>query len=78
MLHQSIYLYTHPSKINFQKKGGVGDTPKTGQFYNYHKKPTPMIKLTLLSQITRLLPCHLFHDIVKYHQSDTYSKEIEW
>ena len=36
-----------------------------------------MIKLTLLSQITSLLPRHLFHDIVKHHQSDKYSKGID-
>ena len=36
-----------------------------------------MIKLALLSQITSLLPRHLFHDIVKHHQSDKYSKGID-
>ncbi len=36
-----------------------------------------MIKLTLLSQITSLLPRHLFHDIVKHHKSDKYSKGID-
>ena len=36
-----------------------------------------MIKLTLLSQITSLLPRHLFHDIVNKYQSDKYSKGID-
>ncbi|MDK2908745.1 MAG: hypothetical protein PWR20_312 [Bacteroidales bacterium] len=36
-----------------------------------------MVKLTLFSQITSLIPRQLFADIVKKYEGDKYSKEID-
>ncbi|MBC7124552.1 MAG: DUF4372 domain-containing protein [Bacteroidales bacterium] len=36
-----------------------------------------MVKLTLFSQITSLIPRHIFSDIVKKYNGDKYSKGID-
>lgn len=41
------------------------------------QKPTPMVNLSLFSQITSLIPRTLFADIVKKYNSDKYNKGID-